>query len=29
VQMLACVFHILAVFDQNFRDLADVLDLIA
>jgi len=29
IQMLACVFHILAMVDQGFRDLADVLDLIA
>ena len=29
LQMLACVCHILALFDPNFRDLAGLIDCIA
>ena len=29
IQMLACICHVAAMFDPSFRDLANILDLIA
>ena len=29
IQMLACICHLAAMFDPSFRDLANILDLIA